>query len=163
MKICCRCGVEKERSEYHKKTSSKDGLDNRCKDCKRDYNKTWTNENREHVRKYNREFVQKQRRNPKKRMYKNLMARASKFKQRKGFKITKSYNSILGCSRDYLAEYIESKFDENMNWENYATYWELDHEIELFRIKDEEDYELINHFTNLRPLEKIKNRMRNYE
>jgi len=163
MKVCCRCDIEKPRSEFHNKTSSKDGLDNRCKDCKRNYNKTWTNNNRDHVRKYNREFVQKQRRDPMKRMYKNLMARSSKFKKRKGLEVRKSYKEILGCSREYLGKYIESKFDKNMNWDNYGIYWELDHEIELFRVRDVQDFELINHFTNLRPLEKNKNRMRNYE
>ena len=50
-----------------------------------------------------------------------------------------------------------------MNWGNYGVYWELDHEIELFRVRDEQDFELINHFSNLRPLEKNKNRMRIYE
>ena len=198
MKICCRCEIEKPRSEFHNKTSSKDGLDNRCKDCKRNYNKTWVESNKDHVRKYNREFVQNQRRDPMKRMYKNLMARASKFKKRKGLEVRKSYKEILGCSREYrmyknvmsraskfkkkrnvvtdksyaqilgctkeyLAKHLESKFDENMSWDNYGSYWEIDHEIELFRCHDVQDFELINHFTNLRPLEKNKNRMRNYE
>ena len=45
-----------------------------------------------------------------KRMYKNLMARASKFKKRKGLEVSKSYKEILGCSREYLGKYIESVF-----------------------------------------------------
>jgi len=163
MKICCRCEIEKPISEFHKKTSSKDGYDNRCKKCKREYNKMWTNDNREHVRKYNREFTQKVRKNPINRMYKNVLSRASKYKKKKGIVTLKSYGEILGCSREYLAKHLESKFDENMNWSNYGSYWEVDHEIELFRCHDVQDFELINHFTNLRPLEKNKNRMRNYE
>ena len=163
MKVCCRCEIEKPRSEFHKKTSSKDGYDNRCKDCKRNYNKTWAEDNKDHVREYNRNFVRNQRKDPVKRMYKNLMSRASKFKQKKSLKVNKSYKEILGCTREYLGRHIESKFDQNMNWGNYGGYWEVDHEIELFRCHDVQDFELINHFTNLRPLEKNKNRMRNYE
>jgi len=163
MKVCCRCDIEKPRSEFHRKTSSKDGYDNRCKDCKRNYNKTWAENNRDHVRKYNREFTQKVRKNPINRMYKNVMSRSSKFKKKRNIVTDKSYGNILGCSKEYLAKHLESKFDENMNWNNYGTYWEIDHEIELFRCHDVEDFELINHFTNLRPLEKNKNRMRNYE
>jgi len=96
-------------------------------------------------------------------MYKNVLSRASKYKKKKGIVTLKSYGEILGCSREYLAKHLESKFDENMNWSNYGSYWEVDHEIELFRCHDVQDFELINHFTNLRPLEKNKNRMRNYE
>ena len=163
MKVCCRCEIKKPISEFHNKTSSKDRYDNRCKDCKRNYNKDWTNNNREHVRKYNREFTQKVRKNPINRMYKNVLSRASKYKKKKGIVTLKTYSEILGCSREYLAKHLESKFDENMNWSNYGSYWEVDHEIELFRCHDVQDFELINHFTNLRPLEKNKNRMRNYE
>ncbi len=163
MKICCRCEIEKPRSEFHNKTSSKDGLDNRCKDCKRNYNKTWVESNKDHVRKYNREFTQKVRKNPINRMYKNVMSRASKFKKKRNVVTGKSYAQILGCTKEYLAKHLESKFDENMSWDNYGSYWEIDHEIELFRCHDVQDFELINHFTNLRPLEKNKNRMRNYE
>jgi len=96
-------------------------------------------------------------------MYKNVMSRSSKFKKKKNIVTDKSYAEILGCSKEYLAKHLEGKFDENMNWDNYGSYWEIDHEIELFRCHDVQDFELINHFTNLRPLEKNKNRMRNYE
>ena len=96
-------------------------------------------------------------------MYKNVLSRTSKYKKKKGIVTLKSYGEILGCSKLYLAKHLESKFDENMNWSNYGSYWEVDHEIELFRCHDVQDFELINHFTNLRPLEKNKNRMRNYE
>ena len=95
MKVCCRCEIKKPISEFHNKTSSKDGLDNRCKDCKRNYNKMWLNDNRDHVREYNRKFVKNQRKDPVKRMYKNLMSRASKFKKRKGLEVNKSYKEII--------------------------------------------------------------------
>ena len=34
---------------------------------------------------------------------------------------------ILGCSFEEFKLYIESKFDENMNWDNYGSYWHIDH------------------------------------
>ncbi len=163
MKVCCRCDIEKPITEFHNKTSSKDGFDNRCKDCKSNYNKTWAEDNKDHVREYNKLYTRKVRKDIVERIYKNVMARASKYKKKKGLITLKPYKEILGCSKQYLAKHLESKFDENMNWNNYGTYWEIDHEIELFRCHDVEDFELINHFTNLRPLEKNKNRMRNYE
>lgn len=163
MKVCCRCKIEKPVSNFHNKTSSKDGLDSRCKDCKGNYNKKWRSDNLDKARKYDRDYTRKERTDIIKRIYKNVTTRASKYKKKKGLITLKSYKEILGCTKEYLAKHLESKFDENMSWENYGSYWEIDHEIELFRCHDVEDFELINHFTNLRPLEKTKNRMRNYE
>lgn len=37
MKTCSRCKVEKDESEFSKKTQNKDGLDSRCKACLREY------------------------------------------------------------------------------------------------------------------------------
>lgn len=163
MKFCSICDIEKPISEFHNKTDSKDGLDSRCKDCKRNYNKKWRSDNLDKARKYDRDYTRKERTDIIKRIYKNVTTRASKYKKKKGLITLKPYKEILGCTKEYLAKHLESKFDENMNWNNYGSYWEIDHEIELFRCHDVEDFELINHFTNLRPLEKNKNRMRNYE
>jgi hypothetical protein len=47
-----------------------------------------------------------------------------------------------------------------MNWENYGTYWEIDHKKELYRfdlsnpIQQKEAF----HFTNTQPLSIEKNR-----
>lgn len=38
-KKCSRCGVEKPLSEFHKNRSSKDGLQNYCKQCSYESNK----------------------------------------------------------------------------------------------------------------------------
>jgi len=162
-KRCCRCNKVKDISNFHIKSDSKDGYDGRCKDCKRQYNNKWRSENLEKAREYDRKYVRNIRRDPVKRMFKNYISRASKCKIKNKLNITKSYQTILGCSVKYLGEFIESQFEGEMNWNNYGVYWELDHEIELFRVRDEQDFELINHFSNLRPLEKNKNRMRIYE
>lgn len=38
MKVCCTCKVELPLSEFHRKSASKDGLNGRCKSCKRKEN-----------------------------------------------------------------------------------------------------------------------------
>jgi len=45
----------------------------------------------------------------------------------------KNYRSIeyLGCSIEEYYVYLEQQFDEFMNWDNYGTYWEIDHIIPL--------------------------------
>jgi len=37
LKRCSKCGVEQSRSEFNNSSSTKDGLMNACKDCRKDY------------------------------------------------------------------------------------------------------------------------------
>ena len=37
VKLCCRCGIVKVKTIFHKKLSSKDGLDPRCIPCMKKY------------------------------------------------------------------------------------------------------------------------------
>lgn len=66
--------------------------------------------------------------------------------------------SILGCSMEQFKSYIEKRFDENMTWDNYGTYWEYDHVIPVSKAYDEEELIYLNRYYNLRPLPKEKNR-----
>ena len=47
-----------------------------------------------------------------------------------------------------------------MNWENYGTYFHIDHvkPFSLLNIEDDNDRRLINHWSNLSPLEKYENK-----
>jgi hypothetical protein len=69
--------------------------------------------------------------------------------------LTKHNNTFnyIGCSVEYLKNYIEDRFTEGMCWENYGLYgWHIDHIIPLSLGKTEEELFKLNHFTNLRPL-----------
>ena len=72
-------------------------------------------------------------------------------------KKSKKTQEILGCSFEEFKIYLESKFDENMNWDNQGSYWHMDHikPISLANTK-EEVYEL-NHYTNFQPLYWVDN------
>jgi hypothetical protein len=68
-------------------------------------------------------------------------------------------SKIIGCSFEEFKYYLESKFEEWMNWENYGKYngelnygWDIDHIIPLSSAETEEDIIRLNHFTNLQPL-----------
>jgi hypothetical protein len=54
MKICSKCHIEKDESEYHKAKRSKDGLDWWCKTCKVVEGKKWRGENKNKIKGYNR-------------------------------------------------------------------------------------------------------------
>ena len=56
-------------------------------------------------------------------------------------------------------KYLESKFEDWMNCENYGLYngelnygWDIDHKIPLSSGKTEEKIIELNHYTNLQPL-----------
>jgi hypothetical protein len=82
-------------------------------------------------------------------------------------KKTKTYN-ILGCSFDEFKQYLESKFEPWMNWDNYGNpkdgvlepnkTWDIDHIIPLNSGLNEDDVIRLNHYTNLQPLCSYTNR-----
>lgn len=68
-------------------------------------------------------------------------------------------SNILGCSIEYFKNYIESKFESWMTWNNYGLYngefnfgWDLDHIIPISSATSEEDVIKLNHYTNFQPL-----------
>ena len=70
-----------------------------------------------------------------------------------------STSKHIGCTKEELMNWLESQFDENMSWDNYASYWQVDHmiRIKFFDITDREQQLICFNWTNLRPLEKRKN------
>ena len=59
---------------------------------------------------------------------------------------------ILGCSFEDFKLYLESHFDDKMNWDNQGTYWHMDHIIPISSAQTEEDVYRLNHYTNFQPL-----------
>lgn len=63
--------------------------------------------------------------------------------------------SGLGCSIKDLQKYLESKFEQEMSWDNYGFYgWHIDHIVPLssFDLTDPEQFSKACHYTNLQPL-----------
>jgi hypothetical protein len=80
------------------------------------------------------------------------------FKQKKYIKKSRTFE-ILGCSFEEFKQYIESKFESWMNWDNYGLYngelnygWDIDHIIPVSAAMDEEGVINLNYYTNLQPL-----------
>ena len=72
---------------------------------------------------------------------------------------------ILGCSFELFKEYLESKFEPWMTWENHGKFnselnygWDIDHIIPLDSAETEEDIINLNNYTNLQPLCSYTNR-----
>ena len=65
-------------------------------------------------------------------------------------KRSKTYK-LLGCTYKELKLYLESKFDNNMSWDNHGE-WHIDHIIPLSSANNKEEFEKLWHYKNLQPL-----------
>ena len=69
-----------------------------------------------------------------------------------------NFYKIIGIRPPELREYLSSKFQEGMSWENYGwDTWHVDHIIPLSTAKTKEEYYKLWHYTNLQPLWKDDN------
>lgn len=60
-----------------------------------------------------------------------------------------------------LKEHLESQFNENMNWDNYGSYWHIDHvypqSLLPYESLEDDNFKKCWELNNLRPLEAIEN------
>lgn len=65
MKTCSKCNNKKPAKEFHKDSRSKDGLNSRCKDCRKEYTRRYNTDNRDRInarqRAYSKRFEVRER------------------------------------------------------------------------------------------------------
>jgi hypothetical protein len=174
VKICCRCKIEKEYSDFNISKRNKSGLRGECRECQKliysnnsDYYKEKRkkryseNPKKELIR--NKKYYSSKKtqiienlKNKKKvdemlRISCNLRSRISQFVKTK--KVHKDNKTLVMLGIDLLdfKKYIEGKFKHGMSWENYGK-WHIDHIIPLYYAKTTEDLNKLCHYTNLQPL-----------
>ena len=146
--------ISKCRKEYYRKNSEKELKKHR----------QWYQENKEKVYLYSKEYRERHRskyveyarrhiqNNPNARLALNLRTRLNRaidIKQKKGSAVRD-----LGCTIEYLREYLAQLFRDDMSWDNYGPVWEIDHIIplSLFDLTDRDQFLKACHYTNLQPL-----------
>ena len=162
-KSCTGCKAEKPMDEFYWR-ESRQNYSPKCKICWREDCKGYNNKNKEHLTEYysryhkeNRERKKLLRRNnPKIRVAGNLRNRLYKA-------VTKKFQgimSLVGCELDELLLHLENQFIEGMTWDNYGTYWEIDHikPCNAFDLEDLNEQLKCFHYTNLQPLTVTENR-----
>lgn len=91
----------------------------------------------------------------------------SRSKLHKFFKSKKNdlYSDLIGCSLKFFKEWLEYNFTEKMNWDNYGTYWHMDHVISvcIFDLTNKEEQLFCFNWKNTRPLEAMLNVSRKYK
>lgn len=120
--------------------------------------KQWARNNRDHINEYGRKYkkiweAEQRATNPRFKLLKNLRSRL--WHAVRDQNATKQNNTLelTGCTISFLKKYLESKFKDNMSWENYGE-WHVDHIKPCSKYdltKEKEQYKCF-HYTNLQPL-----------
>jgi len=185
-KICLKCGIEKNISCFYKDKIKLDGLRCWCGECVKqeiekwqknnpekvresnrkwrennpEYHKEWHKRNPDKVRKITNRYIKQRRANDPKYKLNSNMATAI-YHALKGNKAGRRWEDLVGYTLEKLRQRLELNFDENMSWQNYGSYWSVDHwkPRSLFNFMTAEDKEFKECWAleNLQPLEKIAN------
>ena len=82
-------------------------------------------------------------------------------KKRNMAKSKAKWQELVGYTVEQLKEHLEKHFDENMSWENYGTYWHIDHikpQTKFnFTSKNDDEFKKCWSLENLQPLEAKEN------
>ena len=162
---------------------------NVCKECSRlickdykarnkdkisEYNKIYKENNKELISEYNQSYNILNREAIQKRQTKNHQIRrlndpSFKLAQNCRNRIRKylcgdlKSFKLIGCTVEFLKEWLISNFNENMTMENYGSYWHMDHVVpcSLFDLTKDTDIKNCFKWTNLQPLEGKLNIIKN--
>ena len=145
-KSCTGCKAKKPIDEFYWR-ESRQNYSPKCKicwkeDCK-EYNKG------EKFKTYQNEYKRKRGLTPQQKIISNLRNRVYKMLIEEIE--SKPTLELIGCSREDFFHYVEKQFDNKMDWNNYGTYWELDHIQPLSKGGT-------FHYTNCQPLTITENR-----
>jgi hypothetical protein len=170
--------VEQPFCSFTKASGNKDGYDNQCRECEKEWKRKYREKNRELLaekererrrKKFggnpqprknkpfnNAEYMRERRRNSDTfRLSSNLRTRMTlAIKTQYGFK-SGSSNELLGCSFEEVRQHLEEQFTEGMSWDNHGKNgWHIDHirPCASFDLNDPEQQKECFHYTNLQPL-----------
>ena len=60
---------------------------------------------------------------------------------------------MVGCSQEFLKQYLEKKFKKGMTWKNHSNKgWHIDHIKPLSLAKNSLDMKKLMHYSNLQPM-----------
>lgn len=131
--VCSKCLLIKNIDDFNKDKSRKNNIDTYCKICRNKYLRE-----RKSVD-INFKLI--------------CNLRSSLSESLKRMRLIKEYKTenILGIDINDFRNYLESKFDSGMSWENYGD-WHIDHIIPISYANTIDDIYKLSNYTNLQPL-----------
>ncbi len=174
-KPCSKCKTWKSLESFNNLKSSWDGLRTECKDCLHlyrvgnkenmtEYNKEywiktkerqterhkiWKDNNKEHLQNY---YKNKRKNDIQFAIGDNLRYQVRRYI--KNINHINDYIKISSCTVGELRKHLEKSFSSKMSWDNYGTYWHIDHIVpcKAWDLTDDSQVSLCFHYTNLQPL-----------
>lgn len=152
--ICRLCAIKKWGQRYpENRRKSQRKWEQKNPEYKKDYMK-------EYMKEYINDYMkQRRKKDPKFRLDQNMGNLI--YHSLKNRKAGRGWKTLVNYTLEDLMKYLENQFDENMNWENYGSYWEVDHikPRSLFKYTSPKDPDFKECWAlkNLQPLEKIAN------
>ena len=152
MRVCNKCKINKEYSEFSKCKTRKNGYEYKCKLCYNQYKKEYFQKNKIEYNELSKKYLSNRKKTDS--LFKlicNIRTLISISIKKQGFEKKSKTFKYLGCSFEEFKEHLEKQFTEGMTWEN-AGEWHLDHKIPISSAKTEEEIFKLNHYTNFQPL-----------
>ena len=169
-KICSKCDTSKSLDMFYRDSLTEDGRQARCKTCRgkdrKESQKTLKYQENQKAYRQTEIFKKYQREYKRNLHLHNINAKISaRLRIRTNHAIRGRFKpgsaiKDLSCSVEFLREYLESKWQPGMTWENYGVHgWHIDHIIPLdsFDLTDREQFLKAVHYTNLQPLWALDN------
>ena len=155
--------VKKERKKYREKRikiiEKQKIYASKNKDKIVKYQKKYREENKEKFNAYKIKWNKNKRlTDPKFRIDENMSSNITDgLKRKKLSKNNKSWKTMVDYSIEDLMSHLESKFKEGMSWDNYGTYWHIDHirpkSWFSYETTEDEEFKKCWSLDNLQPLE----------
>ena len=120
----------------------------------------WLKKHQNRRNEISKNYEKRKRKDPKHKIDSNISRIIRK--SLKGKKASYKWEKLTGYTLQDLTVHLEKQFDDKMTWENYGSYWEIDHKKpkSLFQYEFPEDLEFKKCWAlnNLQPMEIKENR-----
>jgi len=154
--IECKKMSDKRYAKEHKKRLNK-------------YKSEWAKANPVKVRKANRDYTKKKlATDPLYKLKHYISCNIRNSIRKNGYTKKSRTHEILGCTFEEFKTYIESQWEDWMNWDNYGNpkdgifepdkTWDIDHIVPISTAISESEVITLNHHTNFQPLCSYNNR-----
>lgn len=160
---CTCCNMLKRHNNYYKTNKKVNhGITYECIDCFSEKGQSYYENHKDKMKLQSKEYIKN---NPEKvKIYRKSIPRrlrgalVNRLRDLLEQKVS-GKSSLVGCDYNFLKEYLEHLFTEEMTWENYGNFWEIDHikPLAYFNLEIESERKIAGHYTNLQPMLKDDN------
>lgn len=141
--------VKERRRELYQKNKEKE------KERQKKYYQNLTPEQKAKRNKWFREYrAERKNSDPAFLMMQRLRERMHKALRRANSKKKSHMMDSIGCTPEFLVNYLKVRFKPGMTWDNYGSEWHIDHVRPLadFDLRKKSEQLKANHYTNLQPM-----------